>query len=1086
MDFIDMKKIIFSISVVSLLLLLACGTSFFIFIWLPVAQEVDSLRQKGAIDSIIFSESPVYYDDGKSVIGVFFDRTHRKYIYSQDIPDLFIKALIAAEDKNFFQHPGFDMKAMIRAFISNMRAGKTVQGGSTITQQTAKNIFTRQKRSYKAKLKELIQALLLERRYKKEEILEMYVNQFFVTGLGRGLGIAAQYFFDKDAKALDLVESAFIAGSIKAPNRYNPFTKKTEAARKEAIRLAEQRKDYVLEGMLSMDVITKEQYLEAKRKDIPFREGKVTYRLNVILDYIRSQLQTEYFNNILMEQGIENIATSGIRIFTSINREIQEAAFRSLRKHLTLLDVKLSGIGGKSLSIQEDSKENTLLKEGGPEAPLLCRITHINPDLANPYITVSWDDGEGMIDLKGLQPVGEAWLKGRQGPWAVFEKRHVLDFLKNFKVGDFVHAELMEPREINDQRRFMLSKIPELQGGIVVLRKGMVKAMAGGFSNYYFNRAVDAKRQLGSIFKPMVYAASLQLKWNTLDSLINKRGTFHFENTTYLPRPDHEPESDIVSMIWAGAKSENLATVWLLYHLTDHLDTSEFRQVVELLGLARRTDESYENYVRRVRDGYGIQVSEGTIEEVAFEESKKEILPDLIFGEEERLVEVFEHLPYRWDENTPYSEREGRPSIRTDYRGLQSLNREMKHRFEGLMDLGNRRLKSIDIKDADIHADLFDFYLSENEGSSGRLVFSKSPHQRLWSQLRLLTPEWLSQNLDKITMDDVWIDGVIPSGILDEIQSRMERHYRRLSKQKLYDPEILFKNRDFRTMVNLRYVTNLSERMGISTKLDPVLSFPLGANSISILEAALTYHTIMTGKLCLLGDSSQASMVPLITRIEDRDGETIWEYAPVEKDILSKRASGLLREILRMVIERGTGQSAKNAVQLFMDVDGQNVDISIPAFGKTGTSNNHTNSSFVGFIPGPKSPSGQLNLDDGYVVASYVGYDDNRPMKGRRIVVYGSSGALPIWIDAVNSIVNGSEFKENIRPADLIFDTHRVPALDPAGAIPVLLSPRDGLARGAYTPGTHLKEDSPWTWADAQSGEGMLKLNREFEPFAFR
>jgi len=114
-----------------------------------------------------------------------------------------------------------------RAFVANIRTGRVVQGGSTITQQTAKNIFKREKRSYHSKLKEMMQAFLLERRYTKEEILEMYANQFFVTGYGKGLWIAAQYFFGKDPRDLDLVEAAFIAGSLKGPNRYNPFIKKT-------------------------------------------------------------------------------------------------------------------------------------------------------------------------------------------------------------------------------------------------------------------------------------------------------------------------------------------------------------------------------------------------------------------------------------------------------------------------------------------------------------------------------------------------------------------------------------------------------------------------------------------------------------------------------------------------------------------------------------------------------------------------------------------------------------------------------------------------------------------------------------------
>ncbi|NIP32739.1 MAG: glycosyl transferase family 51, partial [candidate division Zixibacteria bacterium] len=157
------------------------------------------------------------------------------------------------------------------------------------------------------------------------------------TGFGRGLRIAAQYFFDKEAEDLDLVESAFIAGSVKGPFRYNPFTKKTEAEKEKARQLAKSRKNYVLAAMRKMNFITQEQYLGAKKEEVPFKEGKVTYRLNVILDYIREQLESRYFTEILQEQGVDNIATSGVKIYTSINREIQEGALRSIRKHLPLL-----------------------------------------------------------------------------------------------------------------------------------------------------------------------------------------------------------------------------------------------------------------------------------------------------------------------------------------------------------------------------------------------------------------------------------------------------------------------------------------------------------------------------------------------------------------------------------------------------------------------------------------------------------------------------------------------------------------------------------------------------------------------------
>ena len=159
-----------------------------------------------------------------------------------------------------------------------------------------------------------------------------------------------------------------------------------------------------------------------------------------------------------------------------------------------------------------------------------------------------------------------------------------------------------------------------------------IKAMVGGFFNRYFNRSADGRRQLGSIFKPIVYSAALQLKWNNLDSLNNKRDLFQFESTSYIPKPDHTPKSDEVSMAWAGVNSENLATIWLLYHLTDRLNLDEFRKVISLLDLIRKEDESYQEYVERIRDRYGIIINRETLFEAAFEKSKTEIKSDLIFN----------------------------------------------------------------------------------------------------------------------------------------------------------------------------------------------------------------------------------------------------------------------------------------------------------------------------------------------------------------------------------------------------------------------------------------------------------------------
>jgi membrane peptidoglycan carboxypeptidase len=221
-------------------------------------------------------------------------------------------------------------------------------------------------------------------------------------------------------------------------------------------------------------------------------------------------------------------------------------------------------------------------------------------------------------------------------------------------------------------------------------------------------------------------------------------------------------------------------------------------------------------------------------------------------------------------------------------------------------------------------------------------------------------------------------------------------------------------------------------------------------------------------------------MVPIITKIVDREGETIWEYHPQRRNILHDKVSGMVSEILRMVIQQGTGGAAKDAVRLAVRVDGEDVHIPVPPFGKTGTADSSTNSSFVGFIPGLERDTSHLNNQEGYVIAGYVGYDDNRPMEGDRIHIYGSSGALPIWIETANVIVNSHMFKQGLRFADLVFSMPSVPVMTEEELTPVEVSTTTGMLIG--------NEDDKGagnviqTWSYTEKSEDTINLKRVFSP----
>jgi membrane peptidoglycan carboxypeptidase len=1043
-------------------------------VYYQVAREADTRIDRGVIERIIFSESPVYYDDGETPIGVFFEKTHRRYIDYEDIPKTFVKAIVAAEDQDFFEHMGFDLTAIARAFGANLRAGRVVQGGSTITQQTAKNVFKRERRSYKAKLKELFQALLLERKYSKEEILELYANQFFVSGFGRGLQIAARYFFDKEARDLDLVESAFIAGMVKGPNRYNPFTKRTEAEQALAEKAAEERKDYVLRKMLELRFITPDQYREAEARPVPFREGRVTYRLNVILDYVREQLQSPFFREILSREGIENIATSGIRILTSVNRDMQEGALSGLQQQLPLLDIQLRGYPVGRLQDSYRELAPSLARQRIPKVPFLARITHVNPG-PPPSLVVSWETGGGVVDIEGMEEVAEAWVQSRRGAWATFAPGRIPAFMELFREGDLVPVCFTGPGAAEGEGgRLCLTQIPELEGGVVVLQGGMVRAMAGGFLNQHFNRAVDAKRQLGSTFKPIVYAAALQLKWNPLDTLLNVPELYRFSNTAYVPSPDHEPRSGEVSMAWAGVKSENLATVWLLYHLTDHLTLSEFREVVRRLGLHRGENEPYEDYVQRIRDEHGVLVDRDALMEAAFETSKKTVESDVIFAGYDEVLDTLRRLHFRVsEEGLDLEEPEHRRIYRHSYERLTAFNRDMKRAVV-------RVNEALETGMSEPPAGLRWFRLAPDARHGWRLVFLGPRRLADTADLLPVTPAYLEAQPGLLQAGRVWVDGLLPSSVLDLLEGQTVKSFKGLLDEQRYDLELLHRIRDFRVLVNLHYVRELARRLGLSTPLDPVLSFPLGANAVSIAEAARAYQTMMTGHVYRLNDDPSERMIPVIRRIEDREGQTIWEYVPRPRRVLSERVSGMISEILRLAVEKGTGQRAREAVRLSVEVQGEPTELPVPAFGKTGTANRYTNSSFVGFLPGP-GPAGGMDLQSGFVVSAYVGYDDNRPMKGDRVTIYGSSGALPLWIEACNAVVNSPPYRENLQIADLAFDVKPGAMSGHPGLRPVHISSLTGLPMRLHETGSHAAPSLILSDVDVE--DGTVRLNRRFEPF---
>ncbi|HDR16704.1 MAG TPA: hypothetical protein ENN79_14730, partial [Desulfobacteraceae bacterium] len=577
-----------------------------------------------------------------------------------------------------------------------------------------------------------------------------------------------------------------------------------------------------------------------------------------------------------------------------------------------------------------------------------------------------------------------------------------------------------------------------------------IKAMAGGFYNRFFNRAVDARRQLGSIFKPLAYSAALQLKWNGLDPISNRPDLYRFQTTNYVPKPDHTPEAENVSLAWAGVKSENLASVRLISELTDRLNLHEFEMVASSVGLAPHEEENYNDYVRRIRDRHGVVVNDEAIMEAAFNEAKSAVRPEIIFAgfsETENLLELLDRLHFRIDDAS--LDKDQRKDLENvlplDYRRMSACNRRMKqHRASR----GSNR---------------FLFYRMDGAARESRTAYIEEMSLAAKGSFVPL------DSVDGINTPAIWIDGRLPSRVLDALEQKTAENFQKLKTKPRYSMELLRNIRDFKILVNIYYALRLSKQMGIYTQMEPALSFPLGAHSISILEAALAYQTMLNGVRPILFPE-HPDIVPVITRITDRHGEIIWEYKPSMQRILSREVSLQIMEILRLVVTRGTGRRADGAV--LFQIDGKpGSDVAIPVYGKTGTANRFVNSSFAGCIPGPDPKTGVLTLDEGYTIASYVGYDDNRPMISPRFSVYGATGALPVWIDTANAAVAEPVWKETFRPADLIFSSSD-PHVEPDILKMISVSPVSGLPTEAGVPFHALLE----------SGRGNRAPLRLFEP----
>ena len=438
----------------------------------------------------------IYSDEGQ-VIGRFWDE--KRIVVSIDqLPMQLINAFVAAEDARFFKHEGVDLLSIFRAFIKNLVAGQIEQGGSTITQQVTRSLLLKsQERTYKRKAREAILSLQIEKNFSKEQILFLYLNQIYMGHGTYGVEAAARTFFDKKTTELNLAESALLAGLPQAPTRYSPI---------QGLDKAKARQKYVLERMREEGFITKAEEIEALDTPIVITgKGESSFEKSpCFTEYVRRYLEKQYGRDLLYR--------GGLRVYTTVNLDMQRLAQEVLIEGLSELD-KREGYKRPIRSIKPEEIE-MFNREVGEEFDL-------NPpeiDSIVQGVVNSIDDENKRVIVtigkeSGILPLSEMKWARKPDPEVAYYGASVKKPGDALKRGDVILCRIKEKMAPPYSWGLSLEQEPLVEGSVFVIETGtgQVKAMIGGrdYSLSQFNRAVQARRQPGSAFKPIIYSAAL-------------------------------------------------------------------------------------------------------------------------------------------------------------------------------------------------------------------------------------------------------------------------------------------------------------------------------------------------------------------------------------------------------------------------------------------------------------------------------------------------------------------------------------------------------------------------------------------------
>jgi penicillin-binding protein 1A len=518
------------IALISAVLLGLSGAFLYLSPGLPSVETLRNVRMQVPLR--------IYSADDKLIAE--FGEMRRSPIHFADIPPDFINALLAAEDDNFANHYGVDVKSLMRAAAQLLKSGQIQTGGSTITMQVAKNFFLSNERSFSRKINEILLALQIERTLGKNDILELYVNKIYLGNRAYGIEAAAQVYYGKSIRELSLGQLAMIAGLPKAPSRYNPVANPQRA---------KIRRDWILSRMHELGKIDQPRYQAALAETVEAHQQAVA----------APELEAPYVAEMARAEIVGRFGgdayTEGYRVHTTVRSDLQTQANQAVREGLISYDQRhgYRGPEARLPTLDAAGWQAKLAAQrplGGLEPAIVTLVDH------DAIRVLTRDGSEQSVSWQSMK-----WARPTTGSNAGRQPGKPADVVQK---GDLIRVQRQEDGSL----RFV--QLPQAQSALVSLdpADGAIRALTGGFSfeQSSYNRATQAKRQPGSSFKPFIYSAALD-KGFTAASLINDAPIEFVDPYTgevWRPKNDNNTFLGPIRMREALYKSRNLVSIRLL------------------------------------------------------------------------------------------------------------------------------------------------------------------------------------------------------------------------------------------------------------------------------------------------------------------------------------------------------------------------------------------------------------------------------------------------------------------------------------------------------------------------------------------